>query len=174
MAKRSAGILPYRTSSGGLQVLLVHPGGPFWQKRDLGAWSIAKGEYGDDEPPETAARREFAEETGWELKGALLPLGELRQRAGKLITGFGVEGDFDTGTLRSNMFEMEWPPRSGRVQLFPEIDRAAWFGLQVAREKMLVGQRPFLDRLAASVEKPQRRQLPSARSCLIAMPRKPK
>ncbi|TIO06392.1 NUDIX domain-containing protein [Mesorhizobium sp.] len=151
MAKRSAGILPYRRSTNGLRVLLVHPGGPFWQNRDLGAWSIAKGEYGDDEQPEAAARREFVEETGWELKGGLFPLGELRQRGGKLITAFGVEGDFDTGTLRSNMFEMEWPPRSGRMQFFPEIDRAEWFGLDVAREKMLVGQRPFLDRLVVSV-----------------------
>ncbi|RWE11898.1 MAG: NUDIX domain-containing protein [Mesorhizobium sp.] len=151
MAKRSAGILPYRRSSNELQVLLVHPGGPFWQSRDLGAWSIAKGEYGDDEQPEAAARREFVEETGWELDGALLALGELRQRGGKLITAFGVEGDFDAGTLRSNMFEMEWPPRSGRMQFFPEIDRAGWFGVDMAREKMLIGQRPFLDRLVGSV-----------------------
>ncbi|TIP82642.1 MAG: NUDIX domain-containing protein, partial [Mesorhizobium sp.] len=98
MAKRSAGILPYRRSTNELQVLLVHPGGPFWQSRDLGAWSIAKGEYGDDEQPEAAARREFAEETGWELKGALLPLGELRQPGGKLVTAFAAESDFDAGT----------------------------------------------------------------------------
>jgi predicted NUDIX family NTP pyrophosphohydrolase len=95
--------------------------------------------------------REFVEETGWELSGALFPLGALRQRGGKLITAFGAEGDFDAGTLRSNMFEMEWPPRSGRMQTFPEIDRAAWFGLETAREKLLVGQRPFLDRLMVSV-----------------------
>ncbi|TIY12193.1 MAG: NUDIX domain-containing protein [Mesorhizobium sp.] len=151
MAKRSAGILPYRRSSNELQVLLVHPGGPFWQSRDLGAWSIAKGEYGDDEQPEAAARREFVEETGWKLKGALLPLGELRQRGGKFITAFGVEGAFDAGSLRSNMFEMEWPPRSGRMQFFPEINRAEWFGLDMAREKLLVGQWPFLDRLVVSV-----------------------
>ncbi|WP_256753607.1 NUDIX domain-containing protein [Mesorhizobium sp. Mes31] len=152
MAKKSAGILPYRRSDSGLQVLLVHPGGPFWQSRDLGAWSIAKGEYGDDEQPEAAARREFAEETGWELTAApLLPLRELRQRGGKLITAFAVEGDFDTATLRSNMFEMEWPPRSGRVQSFPEIDRGEWLDLAQAREKMVAGQRSFLDRLVASI-----------------------
>jgi predicted NUDIX family NTP pyrophosphohydrolase len=152
MAKKSAGILPYRRSNSGLQVLLVHPGGPFWQSRDLGAWSIAKGEYGDDEQPEAAARREFAEETGWEVRGApLLPLRELRQRGGKLITAFAVEGDFDTATLRSNMFEMEWPPRSGRVQSFPEIDRGEWLDLAQAREKILAGQRSFLDRLVASI-----------------------
>ncbi|MCZ8545428.1 NUDIX domain-containing protein [Mesorhizobium qingshengii] len=152
MAKKSAGILPYRRSNSGLQVLLVHPGGPFWQSRDLGAWSIAKGEYGDDEQPEAAARREFAEETGWELAAApLLPLRDLRQRGGKLITAFAVEGDFDTATLRSNMFEMEWPPRSGRVQSFPEIDRGEWLDLAQAREKMLAGQRSFLDRLVASI-----------------------
>ena len=151
MAKRSAGILPYRRSTNDLQVLLVHPGGPFWQSRDLGAWSIAKGEYGDDEQPEAAARREFVEETGWELKAALLPLGALRQRGGKLITAFGAEDDFDVGTLRSNMFETEWPPRTGRMQFFPEIDRAGWFDLETAREKLLVGQRPFLDRLVVAV-----------------------
>ncbi|TGQ41943.1 MULTISPECIES: NUDIX domain-containing protein [unclassified Mesorhizobium] len=153
MAKRSAGILPYRKSADGLEVLLVHPGGPFWQKRDLGAWSIAKGEYGDDEQTEAAARREFAEETGWEIDAVLQPLGELRQRGGKLITAFGAEADFNASALRSNVFEMEWPPRSGRMQSFPEIDRGEWFGLDMAREKMLVGQRPFLDRLVASVRR---------------------
>ena len=151
MMKRSAGILPYRRSSKGLQVLLVHPGGPFWQSRDLGAWSIAKGEYDEGEQPEAAARREFKEETGWEPKGALLNLGELRQRKSKLITAFALEGDFDTATLRSNMFEMEWPRRSGRIHSFPEVDRGEWLDLDLAREKLLAGQRPFLDRLVASV-----------------------
>lgn len=151
MMKRSAGILPYRRSSNGLQVLLVHPGGPFWQSRDLGAWSIAKGEYDDSELPEAAARREFQEETGWKPNGALLNLGELRQRKSKIITAFALEGDFDTATLRSNMFEMEWPRRSGRIQSFPEVDRSAWLDLDLARAKLLAGQRPFLDRLVASV-----------------------
>ena len=151
MMKRSAGILPYRRSNKELQVLLVHPGGPFWQSRDLGAWSIAKGEYGEGELPEVAARREFQEETGWEPNGALLNLGELRQRKSKLIAAFALEGDFDTATLRSNMFEMEWPRRSGRIHSFPEVDRGEWLDLDLAREKLLAGQRPFLDRLVASV-----------------------
>lgn len=151
MMKRSAGILPYRRSDKVLQVLLVHPGGPFWQSRDLGAWSIAKGEYDKGELPEAAARREFEEETGWEPKGALLNLGELRQRKSKLITAFALEGDFDTATLRSNMFEMEWPRRSGRVQSFPEVDRGEWLDLDLARVKLLAGQRSFLERLVASV-----------------------
>jgi predicted NUDIX family NTP pyrophosphohydrolase len=151
MMKRSAGILPYRRSSKGLQVLLVHPGGPFWQSRDLGAWSIAKGEYDEGELPEAAARREFKEETGWEPKGALVNLGELRQRKSKLITAFALEGDFDTATLRSNTFEMEWPRRSGRVQSFPEVDRGEWLVLDLARGKLLAGQRSFLERLVASV-----------------------
>ncbi|UDL92696.1 NUDIX domain-containing protein [Mesorhizobium sp. PAMC28654] len=151
MIKRSAGILPYRRSTNGLQVLLVHPGGPFWQSRDLGAWSIAKGEYDHSELPEAAARREFTEETGWEPKGALLNLGELRQRKGKLITAFALEGDFDTAMLHSNLFEMEWPRRSGRIQSFAEVDRGEWLDLALARDKLVVGQRPFLDRLVASV-----------------------
>jgi len=153
MIKRSAGILPFRRSDTGLQVLLVHPGGPFWQSRDLGAWSIAKGEYGEGEFPEAAARREFQEETGWGPNGAMLNLGELRQRKSKIITAFALEGDFDTATLRSNMFEMEWPRRSGRVQSFPEVDRGEWLDLDLARVKLLAGQRPFLDRLVASVER---------------------
>ncbi|GAA2818577.1 NUDIX domain-containing protein [Aminobacter aminovorans] len=136
-------------------MLLVHPGGPFWQSRDLGAWSIAKGEYDPSEEPEAAARREFTEETGWELKGPLLKLGELRQRGGKLITAFALEGDFDTATLRSNLFDMEWPPRSGRVQLFAEVDRGEWLDLALARDKLVVGQRPFLDSLVTSAQLPR-------------------
>lgn len=153
MMKRSAGILPYRRLNKVLQVLLVHPGGPFWQSRDLGAWSIAKGEYDERELPEAAARREFTEETGWEPKGALLNLGELRQRKSKLITAFALEGDFDTATLRSNMFEMEWPRRSGRMQSFAEVDRGEWLDLDLARKKLLAGQRLFLDRLVALVSR---------------------
>ncbi|CAN7585006.1 NUDIX domain-containing protein [Mesorhizobium amorphae] len=151
MMKRSAGILPYRRSNRGLQVLLVHPGGPFWQSRDLGAWSIAKGEYDERELPEAAARREFTEETGWEPNGVLVNLGDLRQRKSKVITAFALEGDFDTATLRSNMFEMEWPRRSGCMRSFPEVDRVEWLDLDLARGKLLAGQRPFLDRLVASV-----------------------
>jgi predicted NUDIX family NTP pyrophosphohydrolase len=147
MAKRSAGILPFRRSANGIEVLLGHPGGPFWQKRDEGAWSIVKGEHGDGEQPEAAARREFTEETGWIAKGTLLPLGEIRQKAGKQVTAFALEADFDPATLRSNQFEIEWPPRSGKRQPFPEIDRAAWFDLETARRKILPAQASFLDRL---------------------------
>ena len=147
--RRSAGILPYRWWSGELQVLLVHPGGPFWRNRDQGAWSIAKGEYGEDEEAEAAARREFTEETGWTIEGDLKPLGEIRQPGGKRVLAFAVQAELDPATLVSMTFEMEWPPRSGRRQSFPEVDRAAWFSLEEAREKLLTGQRPFIERLAA-------------------------
>jgi predicted NUDIX family NTP pyrophosphohydrolase len=147
MTRRSAGILVYRKRDGGTEVLLAHPGGPFWAKRDAGAWSVPKGEYADGEEAEAAARREFAEETGWSLEGELRPLGEVRQKAGKSVTGFAAEGDFDPANLESNRFEMEWPPKSGRKASFPEIDRAGWFSLDEARGKMIEGQRPLLDRL---------------------------
>jgi predicted NUDIX family NTP pyrophosphohydrolase len=147
MTRRSAGILVYRKRDGGTEVLLAHPGGPFWAKRDAGAWSVPKGEYADGEEAEAAARREFAEETGWSLEGELRPLGEVRQKAGKSVTAFAAEGDFDPANLESNRFEMEWPPKSGRKASFPEIDRAGWFSLDEAREKMIEGQRPLLDRL---------------------------
>ncbi len=147
MTRRSAGILVYREREGATEVLLVHPGGPFWAKRDAGAWSVPKGEYADGEEAEAAARREFAEETGWSLEGKLRPLGEIRQKAGKSVTAFAVEGGFDPASLESNRFEMEWPPRSGRKTSFPEVDRAGWFSLDTARDKMIEGQRPLLDRL---------------------------
>lgn len=137
----------YRWAADVLQVMLVHPGGPFWIRRDLSSWSIPKGEYGDDEEAEAAARREFAEETGQQPNGILLPLGALRQRTGKLITAFALEGDLDVEKLQSNTFEIEWPPRSRRIQSFPEIDRAAWFQMADAHEKIVAGQRPFLSRL---------------------------
>ena len=151
MAAKSAGILVYRGRAGEIEVLLVHPGGPFWARRDAGAWSIPKGEYSDDEDAEAAARREFAEETGWTIKGELKPLGEVRQKAGKAVTAFAGRGDFDPATLNSNRFEMEWPPKSGRTASFPEVDRAGWFGLAEAAEKILGGQRPRLDRLGELV-----------------------
>ncbi len=147
MATRSAGTLVYRKRAGAIEVLLVHPGGPFWQKRDLGAWSIPKGEYADHEDAEATARREFTEETGWTIAGETTPLGEIRQKAGKTVTAFAAECDFDPATLASNSFEMEWPPRSGRVASFPEVDRAGWFSPADAREKIIEGQRPLLDRL---------------------------
>ena len=147
MAARSAGTLVYRKRAGVIEVLLVHPGGPFWQKRDLGAWSIPKGEYADNEDAEAAARREFTEETGWTIAGEMTPLGEIRQKAGKTVTAFAAECDFDPATLASNGFEMEWPPRSGRVASFAEVDRAGWFSPADAHEKIIEGQRPLLVRL---------------------------
>ena len=152
MAARSAGIIVYRKRAETIEVLLVHPGGPFWSKRDSGAWSIPKGEYSDDEDAEAAARREFEEETGWTIASDLLPLGEIRQKAGKTVTAFAAEGDFDTVSLDSNRFEIEWPPKSGRIAAFPEVDRAGWFALDEAREKIIEGQRPLLDRLEALVD----------------------
>ena len=149
MAAKSAGTLVYRKRSGAIEVLLVHPGGPFWQRRDFGAWSIPKGEYADGEDAEAAARREFTEETGWTIADEMTPLGDIRQKAGKTVTAFAAGGDFDPVTLASNVFEMEWPPRSGRVASFPEVDRAGWFSLEDAREKIFEGQRPLLDRLEA-------------------------
>ncbi len=145
--KRSAGILLYRKAPEGLLVLLVHPGGPFWAKRDDGAWSIPKGEYAEGERPEDAALREFSEETGHAPEGRPELLGEQRQNSGKIVTAFALEGDFDIAGLRSNLFEMEWPPRSGRIQSFPEVDRAGWFTLPDAANRIVPGQRPFLDAL---------------------------
>lgn len=149
MAVRSAGILLYRRRRTGAEILLVHPGGPFWSRRDLGSWSIPKGEFGADEEAEAAARREFAEETGCQVSGPLLPLGEARQKAGKLVTAFAAEGEVDPSAIRSNSFEIEWPPRSGRRRSFPEIDRAEWFDLAAGRTRILPGQLPFIDRLEA-------------------------
>ncbi len=149
-ARRSAGLLPYRLAAGGCEVFLVHPGGPFWAKKDAGAWTIAKGEYEDEEPLD-AARREFREETGFVASGELLPLGEVKQPGGKIVVAWAFRGDFDPAAAVSNTFEMEWPPRSGRRREFPEVDRAAWFTLEVAQAKILAGQRPFLARLATAL-----------------------
>jgi predicted NUDIX family NTP pyrophosphohydrolase len=149
MPRRSAGILLHRNGPEGREVLLVHPGGPFWAKRDAAAWSIPKGEYDDGEEPRAAALREFEEELGSALEhaGELVELGEVRQRNRKRVIVWAAEGDLDTNAVRSNTFEMEWPPRSGRTQEFPEIDRAGWFTLARAREKLIEAQRAFLDRL---------------------------
>lgn len=146
MPSKSAGIIAFRKRRK-VEVLLVHPGGPFWRNKDLGAWSIPKGEYADGEDAEIAARREFAEELGLELSLPLTALGEVRQRGGKLVTAFAAELDIDVRSIRSNTFEMEWPPRGGKRQAFPEVDRAEWFTLEAAREKINAGQRPLLDRL---------------------------
>jgi predicted NUDIX family NTP pyrophosphohydrolase len=146
--RHSAGILLYRVAGDAPEVLLVHPGGPFWAKRDAGAWSIPKGEPDPEEDPQACARREFREELGTELPdGALASLGEVRQKNGKVVAAWAAEGDLDASAVRSNTFTMEWPPRSGRQQEFPEIDRAEWFPLEQAREKLIPAQTAFLDRL---------------------------
>ena len=137
----------FRRGEGGLEVLLVHPGGPFWAKKDLGAWTIPKGERDPGEDAETTARREFAEELGNLPEGTLVPLGHIRQRAGKRVEGFALEGDFDVERIAGSSFEIEWPPRSGRRQSFPEVDRAQWFSPDEARRKINAGQIPFIDRL---------------------------
>jgi predicted NUDIX family NTP pyrophosphohydrolase len=147
MAKCSAGILLYKRSAGELLVLLAHPGGPFWRKRDVGAWTIPKGEYESGESPEDAARREFREELGTDAIGPLEPLGVVTQKGGKRVIAFALEGDFDVALLRSNTFEFAWPPRSGRVATFPEVDKVEWMTLAMAREKILPSQIPLLDRL---------------------------
>ena len=148
MAKRSAGLLLFRESPKGVEVLLVHPGGPFWAKKDEGAWSIPKGEFDDDEDALVAARREFEEETGATAPdGETFALDPVRQPSGKVVHAWAIRGDFDPEHLTSNTFSMEWPPRSGRQQAFPEIDRAEWFPLDVARQKILAGQTPLLAEL---------------------------
>jgi predicted NUDIX family NTP pyrophosphohydrolase len=146
--KRSAGILLYRLTDEGPEVLLVHPGGPFWARRDAGAWSIPKGEYEDGEDARTCALREFEEETGTALAPTkLVDLGTVKQKGGKLVTAWAAEGDLDAAAIRSNTFTIEWPPRSGRTAEFPEIDRATWFGIDEARRKLVSAQAELLDRL---------------------------
>ena len=147
MATISAGILMYRRGVGGLAVLLVHPGGPYWRNRDLGAWSIPKGELNQGEDAEAAARREFREELGIEAVGPLQSLGDIRQRSGKTVRAFAMEGNLDVRAVLSNTIAIEWPPRSGHTIRVPEIDRAAWLDLPIAREKILASQAPLLDRL---------------------------
>ena len=150
MTKRSAGILMYRGSGPKLELLLVHPGGPYWRRKDLGAWSIPKGEYEDGEDPLASAIREFREELGKSpVSGPtrVANLGEIAQPSRKMVTAYAIEGDFDPAALTSNQFEMEWPLNSGKMQSFPEVDRAAWFTPEAARQKILPGQAPFIDRL---------------------------
>jgi predicted NUDIX family NTP pyrophosphohydrolase len=144
---QSAGVVLYRRRGNGLEVLLVHPGGPFWARRDEGAWSIPKGEFQAGEAPADAARREFTEETGLELHADLLPLTPVAQSRGKTVHPFAVEGEIDPAAVTSNAFTLEWPPHSGRIESFPEIDRAAWFSLDEARRRIVAGQRPILDEL---------------------------
>jgi predicted NUDIX family NTP pyrophosphohydrolase len=149
MHKQSAGILLYRWRDGSLEIFLVHPGGPYWKKKDFGAWSIPKGEYEVGDNPIAAAKREFEEETGFAPPtGELKSLSEIKLGSGKVVTAWAVEGDCDANAIRSNVFSMEWPPKSGKLQEFPEVDRAAWFTLAVANEKIHAAQRDFLNRLA--------------------------
>jgi predicted NUDIX family NTP pyrophosphohydrolase len=151
MARLSAGLLVFRRRNGQLEVLIVHPGGPFWAKKDAGAWSVPKGEYVDTDDPWAAACREFAEELGQAPpQGTVIDLGVLRQPSGKKVQCFAVEGDLDVSDVRSNEFELEWPPRSGKLQSFPEVDRAAWVTPVAARTMLLKGQVEFLDRLIAA------------------------
>lgn len=154
MAKLSAGILLHRRRGTALEVFLVHPGGPFWARRDLGAWSIPKGEAVPGEDLLARARAEFAEETGQPIAGAFQPLAPIRQAGGKWVHAWAVEGDCDADAIVSNRFRLEWPPRSGRVQEFPEVDRAGWFALPLARRKILKSQLPLLDALEGLVGGP--------------------
>ena len=147
MPKTAAGILMYRLTGDSLELLLVHPGGPFWVKKDAASWSIPKGEYGPDEDPLAAARREFNEETGFEAQGDFIPLAPVKQPSGKVISVWAVEGSVDATAVRSNTFSMEWPPKSGRQSEFSEVDRAGWFSAEEARLKLTRGQIPFVDAL---------------------------
>jgi len=147
MVKLSAGLLVYRLGAAGYEVFLVHPGGPFWRTRDVGAWSIPKGEVTAGEDPLAAARRELAEETGFAVAPPWLHLKSVRQSGGKTVMAWAAAGDFDAAAIASNTFAMEWPPRSGRMQIFPEVDRAAWFSLAEARQKIVAGQVPLLEQL---------------------------
>ena len=149
MAKKStAGLLLYRCLNG-LEVFLIHPGGPFWAKKDVGAWSLPKGELCEGEQPLAAAKREFAEETGFSIAGEFQPLDPLKQPGGKLVYAWAIEGDCDPAQLKSNLFSMEWPPKSGKTQEFPEVDRGAWFDITEARRRIRSAQAGFLDQLLA-------------------------
>jgi predicted NUDIX family NTP pyrophosphohydrolase len=153
MARRSAGILLYRRREQAVEVLLVHPGGPLWARRDAGAWSIPKGEYGEGEDPLAVALREFEEETGRRLPAEdLVALGEVRQRGGKVVSAWAAPGDLDPEAITSNTFTLEWPPRSGVRREFPEVDRAGWFDPATAREKLLAAQAELVDRLLAVLD----------------------
>ena len=149
MAKKtSAGLLLYRRCPE-LEVFLVHPGGPFWTRKDAGAWSIPKGEVEDGEDPLQAAKREFTEETGFTISGEFRSLDSLKQPSGKIIYAWAIEADCDPGQIRSNLFSLEWPPKSGKIQQYPEVDRAAWFNISEARNKILAGQMGFIEQLIA-------------------------
>jgi predicted NUDIX family NTP pyrophosphohydrolase len=147
MPKKSAGILVYRKTKEEYEILLVHPGGPFWAKKDMNSWSIPKGEFEDDEEPLAAAKREFEEETGFKIEGEFIELNPVKQPGGKLIYSWSVEGDINASEVKSNLFKMEWPPRSGAFKEFPEIDRAEWFSFKTAKQKIITGQIPIVENL---------------------------
>jgi len=151
--KKTAGLLLYRIRDSAVEVFLVHPGGPFWAKKDEGAWSIPKGEFADDEQPLSAATREFQEETGFSMEGNFMPLAPLKQRSGKLVYAWALEGDCDAGAIKSNLFSMEWPPRSGKRQEYPEVDRASWFNLDSAKRRIVPGQIAFLEELQQMLDR---------------------
>jgi predicted NUDIX family NTP pyrophosphohydrolase len=157
MSKLSAGLLLYRPSNRGTEVFLVHPGGPFYRKKDEGVWSVPKGEHSDDEDGLDVALREFCEETGIVApidQASLIELGSIKQRSGKVVSVWAASGDVDASAVRSNEFAIEWPPKSGRQESFPEVDRAAWFDLATAKAKLLPAQAEFVDRLAAKLGEP--------------------
>lgn len=150
--KKSAGILVYRFYSGELEVFLVHPGGPFWKNKDDGAWSIPKGEYADDEDPLEAAKREFEEETGIVCDGKFIMLDPIKQKGGKIVSAWALEKDIDAKSIKSNLFSMEWPPKSGKMQEFPEVDRGAWYELNEAKQKINSSQADFIDQLTTKLK----------------------
>ncbi|HEU4574977.1 MAG TPA: NUDIX domain-containing protein [Chitinophagaceae bacterium] len=154
MTRKSAGILLYRLKHQKPEVLLVHPGGPFWMHKDASAWSIPKGEFTEEEDPLDAALRELAEETGITITGPLTALPPVKQKGGKMVYAWAAKGDCDPAAIKSNTFSIEWPPRSGRTAIFPEIDKAAWFSFMDAREKIISGQIPLLDALEKKLAKP--------------------
>lgn len=158
MAKKSAGLIMYRFGKDGIEVLLAHPGGPFWKGRDEGAWSIPKGEYRDDEEPLGAACREFREETGFEAKDPFIELKQVKQKGGKTVRAWACKGDFVPALFKSNTFTLEWPPRSGKIVTFPEVDEVRWFPLDIARIKILPSQEVLLDELASLLEEPSGRR----------------
>jgi predicted NUDIX family NTP pyrophosphohydrolase len=153
MPKQSAGLLIYRRRNDRIEVFLVHPGGPFWQNKDAGAWSIPKGEFAPSEDPLEVAQRELHEETGFHVEGPFVPLDSVKQKSGKTVHAWTVEADFDADKIQSNTFSMEWPRRAGKLREFPEVDRAAWFDFDTASEKIIEAQRDLLKQLATSVSK---------------------
>ena len=152
MSQQSAGILLYRLNQASIEVLLVHPGGPFWIKKDSGAWSIPKGEFSTTEDPLTAAKREFEEETGSPISGEFIQLHPIRQKSGKIIQAWAIEGNIDAEHITSNTFELEWPPKSGKKQQFPEVDKASWFTVPVAKQKIIQSQVLLIDQLIDKLE----------------------